>query len=221
MTTAGAEPPIQWRGLAWALLPPVAVLLLRAALQAQTDEATASLNSLQTATLVTTPGEAMWAAARPFVLALVAAAVVIGGAVVLIRRGVHRQGWPRTRPRVIAAWIAVCVIAAGALLASHLNRSGRQAQAAREGEVLLVRPVPPSERGVGGAEVYLQLAGDEVPVHLLAEGQPATAFAPRSTVRLQSETGRWWGRWGTVTPGAASGVPARPAASASSSPGNR
>ena len=42
MTSVGAEPPIQWRGLAWALLPPVAVLLLRAVLQAQTDEATAN-----------------------------------------------------------------------------------------------------------------------------------------------------------------------------------
>ena len=221
MTSVGAEPPIQWRGLAWALLPPVAVLLLRAVLQAQTDEATASLNAIHTATLVTTPGEAMWAAARPFVLALVAAAVVIGGAVALIRRGVHRQGWTRTRPQVIAAWIALCAIAAGALLASHLNRTGRQAQSAREGEVLLVRAVRPSERGVGGAEVYLQLAGDASPVHLLAEGQPASAFAPRSTARLQPETGRWWGRWGTVTPGAAPGGPARPSASATSAAGNR
>lgn len=207
-----------WRGLAWSLLPLVAVLLLRAALQAQTDEATASLNAVTAATLVTTPGEAMWAAARPFVLSLVAAAVVIGGAVVWIRRGVRRHGWARMQPRVRAAWVILCALAAVGLLAQHLNRSGRQAETERQGEVLLVRSVVPSERNVGGAEVYLQLPGDDVPVHLLAEGQPATHFPPKSTVRLQTERGRWWGRWGTVTPLA---VPAQaPASAAPGAAGN-
>ena len=219
MTDGGADaaPRANWRGLAWALLPPIAVLLLRAALQAQTDEATASLNAVHAATLVTTPGEAMWAAARPFVLTLVTALVVIGAAVVWIRRGVRHHGWARMRSRVIGAWVALCLIAAGALLAQHLNRSGRQVEAERQGEVLLVREVRPSERSVGGAEVYLQLPGDAAPVHLLAEGQPATRFPPKSTVRLQTERGRWWGRWGTVTPLA---LPASPASATPPAAGN-
>ena len=218
---AGAAQRPNWRGLAWALLPPVAVLLLRATLQAQTDEATASLNAVHVATVVREPGEAIWAALQPFLWTFGSAVVVIAATGVWIRRGVRRHGWARTRPRVIGVWVVLCAAAAGGLLAQHLNRSGRQPQPARQGEVLLVREVRPSERGVGGAEVYLQLPGDEAPVHLLAEGQPATAFAPRSTVRLQSETGRWWGRWGSVSAGAAPGVPAEPAAPAPSAPGNR
>ena len=200
MTDPTAAPRTDWRGLAWALLPPILVLLLRAALQAQTDEATASLNALEVATLVTTPGEAMWAAAKPFVYTLLGAALPIAAAFFAIRGGVRRHGWPRVRPWVLRGWLALCLLVAVALLASHLNRTGRQAVGAQNAEVLLVRAVRPSERSVGGAEVYVQLPGDEAPLHLLAEGQPPTAFPPKSRVRLQTEAGRWWGRWGTVTP---------------------
>ena len=212
---ANAAPRANWRGLAWALLPPVAVLLLRAALQAQTDEATVSLNAVHAATVVREPGEAIWAALQPFLWTFGSAVVVIAATGVWIRRGVRRHGWARTRPRVIGVWVVLCVAAAGGLLAQHLNRSGRQPQPARQGDVLLVREVRPSERSVGGAEVYLQLPGDATPLHLLAEGQPATRFPPKSTVRLQTERGRWWGRWGTVTPLA---LPASPASPASATP---
>ena len=200
MTEPTAARRTDWRALAWALLPPIVVLLLRAALQAQTDEATASLQSLTTATQVTTPGEAMWAAAQPFVYTLLGAALVIAAAYFAIRHGVRRHGWVRVRPWVLRGWLALCLLIAVALLASHLNRTGRLAAPAQNAEVLLVRAVQPSERSLGGAEVYVQLPGDEAPLHLLAEGQPPTAFPPKSRVRLHTEAGRWWGRWGTVTP---------------------
>ena len=197
-----------WRALAWVLLPPVALLLLRAALQAQTDEATASLHALQAATQVATPGEAMWAAAKPFVLTLIAVAVLLGAVYLALRSGVRRHGWARVRPWVQRAWLALCVLGAVAMVASHLNRTGRQALPVQQAQVLLVRAVPPSERSVGGAEVYLQLPGDGTPVHLMAETQAASAFPPKSAVSLQTQVGRWWGRWGVVTPlGAPNGMP--------------
>ncbi len=215
---AEGAPSTHWRALAWVLLPPVAVLLLRAALQAQTDEATASLQALRAATQVTTPGEAMWAAAQPFVLTLIGAAVLIGGLYLAVRHGVRRHGWPRVRPWVQRSWLVLCVLAAVALLASHFNRTGRQPLPAQAAQVLLVRAVPPSERSVGGVEVYLQVPGDDTPVHLLAEAQPATAFPPKSTVQLQAEAGRWWGRWGRVVPPSSAEAPAAPSLPASTAP---
>jgi hypothetical protein len=214
MSGAGGTPSAttpNWRALAWALLPPVAVLLLRAALQAQTDEATASLHALQTATQVATPGEAMWAAAQPFVLTLIALVVLLGAVYLAVRSGVRRHGWACVRPWVQRSWLALCMLAAMALVASHLNRTGRQTLPVQQAQVLLVRAVLPSERSVGGSEVYLQLPGDNTPVHLLAEGQPANIFPPKSTVSLQTEAGRWWGRWGVVTPLGATDALAVPA----------
>ena len=186
------ESTTNWRGLAWAMLPPIGVLLLRAALQAQTDETTASLQALKPATLVTTPGEAMWAAAQPFVFTLVGAALLLAAVILPLRHAVRRHGWPRVRPWVLRAWLAAWLLAAVALGASHLNRSGRQPLAAQDAQVLLVRAVPR---------------------HLLADGLKAEALPPKSAVRVQAEAGRWWGRWATLVPLAA---PAGAAASAPS-----
>ena len=213
MTDYRTESTTNWRGLAWAMLPPIGVLLLRAALQAQTDETTASLQALKPATLVTTPGEAMWAAAQPFVFTLVGAALLLAAVILPLRHAVRRHGWPRVRPWVLRAWLAAWLLAAVALGASHLNRSGRQPLAAQDAQVLLVRAVPPTERGAGGAEVYLQILGDDVPRHLLADGLKAEALPPKSAERVQAEAGRWWGRWATLVPLAA---PAGAAASAPS-----
>ena len=197
--TPGAPTP-RWGALAGVLLPPIVVLLLRAVLQAQGDGALAGLQALQPATQVATPGEAMWAAARPFVLTLVAVAVPLTALWLGVRRAVRRYGWPRVRPWLLRGWWVLCLMAAAGLLTSHLNRTGRQPQPPQQAKVLLVRGVPPSARGVGGAELYLQLPGQAEPQHLLAEALPAAAFAAGSAVELRVESGRWWGRWARVVP---------------------
>ncbi len=80
--------------------------------------------------------------------------------------------------------------------------------------------VAPSQRNLGGADLYLKVPGEAEPLHVLAEGQRPAAYPLKSQVRLQPEVGRWWGRWGSVAPlgappaaGAAAGVaPARESA---------
>jgi uncharacterized protein (TIGR00255 family) len=86
------------------------------------------------------------------------------------------------------------------------------ASRAREGEKLvavilervarmrvLVREVAPSQRNLGGADLYLKVPGEAEPLHVLAEGQRPAAYPLKSQVRLQPEVGRWWGRWGRLT----------------------
>ena len=205
--SGAAAPAIRWRGLAWAVLPPVGVLLLRAALRAQTDEATASLQALGVAVQVSTPGEAMWAASKPAVLTVVVLGA-IGAALYLgLRASIRRHGWARVAPWVQWVWLVLWLLIAAGLLAHHLNRTGRQPQPAQQAEVMLVRELAPSQRHLGGADLYLRAQGEPEPLHLLAEGQPAAAFPPRSQVRLQAERGRWWGRWGRVTPLAPAATP--------------
>ena len=191
---------IGWRGLSWLLAPPLAVLLLRALLQALADADSASLQPLRPATLVSDPAQAMWAAARPTVLALLG---VLGLALLLrlgLRPVLRRWGWVRLRPWVRTLWLLACLGAGAALVASHLNRAGRQPLPAQDVRVLLVGEVPASARGPGGAEVYFELPGAADPMRLLAEGQPATAFAPGRAAGLRWQAGRWWGRWGQLTP---------------------
>ena len=64
---AAATTGLGWRGLTWLLAPPLAVLLLRALLQALAEADADGLQALHPATLVSDPAQALWAAARPAV----------------------------------------------------------------------------------------------------------------------------------------------------------
>ena len=213
-------PAVPWRALMWTVLPPVGALLLRAALRERTDEATASLQALGAAVQVSTPGEAMWAASRPFVFTLVVLGALIAALYFGLRTSIRRHGWPRVVPWVQRGWLVLWLLVAAALLLNHLNRTGRQPQAPQQAEVMLVREVAPSQRNLGGADLYLKVPGEAEPLHVLAEGQRPAAYPLKSQVRLQPEVGRWWGRWGSVAPlgappaaGAAAGAaPARESA---------
>jgi len=180
--------------LAWVALPPLAVLVLRALLSAQAEGD--SLQRLQAATLVSDPGEAFWVAARPVVWALSALAGVIAVPYLAVRR----WGWTRVRPWALVSWVGLCVGTGVWLIASELNRAGRQPLAEQTATVLLARAVAPSQRGPGGTEVYFELPGSSEPMRLLAEGQPTQAFVPGSAPVLHLEAGRWWGRWGRLSP---------------------
>lgn len=199
--------PTPWRALAWALLPPLAVLLLRAALQGAQGDADASLQALRPATLVDSAGQALWVAARPFVLTVLGAAALIASA----RLALRRWGWPRLRPWALALWLLLCLGAAAALAASHANRAGRQPLPEQTATVLLAGQVAPSARGPGGAEVYVQPPDGAAPLRLHAPGQRASDLPAGTPVRLHVQAGRWWGRWATLTPA----TPAPPAAPAS------
>jgi len=193
-----APAPIAWRTLAWAIGPVIAVLLLRAALQATVGADLGDLQPLRAATLVGDPTQALWAAARPFVFTLLA----IGAAGIALRQALRRLGWARAKPGLVALWLLGWAAGGTWLLADHLNRSARQRLPEQSVRVLLARAVPASERSVGGVEVYFEATqAPAQPQRLLAEGQVLDAFKPGSSARLQAEAGRWWGRWGRLAPG--------------------
>ena len=85
--------PVAWRGLAWAALPPLLVLALRALMPGEVDAG--ALQRLETATLVSDPAEAFWMAARPLALGLLVLAVAAGACLFAVRRWVGRGCAPR------------------------------------------------------------------------------------------------------------------------------
>ena len=191
------SPSIAWRTLAWAIGPVIAVLLLRAALQASGGAHLGDLHALHAATLVSDPAQALWVAARPFVftvLALVALALAL-------RLALRRLGWARAKPWLARLWVLLWLALGGWLLADHLNRSARQPLPEQTVRVLLARAVPASERSVGGTEVYFEAPSTPAePQRLLAEGLALERFKSGSSAQLHAEAGRWWGRWGRLAP---------------------
>lgn len=191
-------PSIAWRTLAWAVGPLMAVLLLRAALQASAGADLGELQALRPATLVGDPAQAMWAAARPFVFTLLA----LGAAAIALRLMLRRLGWARAKPWLAGLWVLGWLALGAWLLAEHVNRSARQPLPDQTVRVLLARAVPASERGAGGVEVYFEVPdAPGAPQRLLAQGQALERFAPGASARLHAEAGRWWGRWGRLAPG--------------------
>ena len=183
---------VNWRALAWVFGPPIAVLMLRALWPEQGDAG--GLHRIDGATLVSTPGEAFWMAARPLAYGLLSLAAVVTLLVVTLRRA----GWARARPWFRAAWLLMWLATGGWIVASELNRAGLQPLPEQPAKVLLAREIGPSKRSAGGTEVYFEIADEPTPLRLLVEGQPPSAFVPGSTARLQAESGRWWGRWGRL-----------------------
>lgn len=191
---------IPWRNLAWAIGPVIAVLLLRAWLQAQGELDDSGLQRLRSASLVSSPEQALWVAARPFALsALALLALGLGGRWGL-RRTLRRWGWAGVRPWVLGLWVALWLGWGGWLLASHANRIGNQALDEQRVRVLLSREIMPSQRHAGGVEVYFEPASGAAPLRLLAENARLADLAPNSMVRLSGVHGRWWGRWARLTP---------------------
>lgn len=186
----------QWRTVLWVLVPVVAALLLRAWVQAQAGGLDDGLQRLRLATLVSSPGQAFWVAARPFLLSLLAGVLLVLG----LRQGVRRLGWARLRPGLTAAWVLGWLAFGGWLLAGQLNRSGASPLPTRQVEVLLVREVPPSQRSPGGVEVYVQPPAGQAPLRLLVEEGRSADFPLGSAARLDGMAGRWWGHWARLQP---------------------
>jgi hypothetical protein len=186
------DTPADWRWLAWAAAPPLVVLVLRMLMPGQPESDT--LYRIEPALLVSDPGEAFWLAARPLVYGLLAVGAVLGGLWVAIRR----LGWTRVRPTLLGLWVLMWAAMGIWLIASDMNRAGRQPQAEQTARVLLAREVMGTRRRPPGTEVYFERQGDATPQRLYVEGQPAQAFAPGSTARLHTEAGRWWGLWGRL-----------------------
>ena len=198
---AAATTGLGWRGLTWLLAPPLAVLLLRALLQALAEADADGLQALHPATLVSDPAQALWAAARPAVFTGLGLLGAVLGLRLAGRAALRRHGWARLRPWALALWLLLWLGVGAGLVASQLNRAGRRPLPAQEVRVLLLREVPASARGPGGTEVYFELAPAGAPQRLVAAGQPPAAVAPGRPARLDWQAGRWWGRWGRLTPG--------------------
>ena len=184
------DSPADWRWLAWAAAPPVVVLVLRVLMPGQPESDT--LYRMETATLVSDPAEAFWLAARPLLYGLLVAGAVLGGFFLAVRR----LGWPRVRPAVLALWVLMWTTMGAWLVASEMNRSGRQPLPEQSAKVLLSREMQPTKRRPRGAEVYFERQGDAAPQRLFVENAPVEAFVPGSIARLHAHAGRWWGHWG-------------------------
>lgn len=197
---AGAPAAVPWRGLVWAIGPVIVVLLLRAWLQAQGELDDSGLQRLRSATLVSTPGQALWMAARPFVFSALALLVLVLGGRWGLRQALQRWGWARVRPWVLGLWVLLWLSWGVWLLASHANRAHTQPLAEQRVRVLLSRDILPSQRSPGGVEVYFQPVSGGTPLRLLVEGAHLPTFAPDSLARLSGVQGRWWGRWGHLAP---------------------
>ena len=153
-----------------------------------------ALQPLREAAQAASAGQALWLAARPFILSAAALlALWLAG-----RQALRRCGWQRLRPAALALWLLLWLAAAAWLVTSHLNRTGRSAQPAQIAQVLLVREIAPSSRGPGGAEVYVQTGPGAPALRVLAEGRAMSDFPQNSAVTLRPWRGRWWGRWATV-----------------------
>lgn len=176
-----------WRTLIWTAAPVIATLALRASLHGHAGEAMqgphGALQPLREAAQAASAGQALWLAARPFILSAAALlAFWLAG-----RLALRRCGWQRLRPAALALWLLLWLAAAAWLVASHLNRTGRSAQPAQTAQVLLVREIAPTSRGPGAPAL-----------RVLAEGRAMSDFPQNSAVTLRPWRGRWWGRWATV-----------------------
>lgn len=192
---AGQAPAIGWRALAWVFAPPLCVLLLRSALKEMAGADDGLLQPLRPAVLVDSAGQALWVASRPLLLTLLGGAAAAWAA----RKALRRWGWARLGPWAAALWALLWLGGGAWLLAAHLNRTGRQPQPPQTATVLLAGEVRPSARSPGGAELYLQWPGQPQPQRLFVPEQPASAFARGVRVPVQAHTGRWWGRWATLS----------------------
>ena len=90
------DSPADWRVLALAAVPPLAVLVLRVLMPGQPEGD--GLYPVTAASMVSDPGEAFWLAARPLLYGLLVIGAVLGGLWLAVRR----LGWPRVRPAVLA-----------------------------------------------------------------------------------------------------------------------
>lgn len=186
------DSPADWRMLALAAAPPLAVLVLRVLMPGQPEGD--GLYPVTAASMVSDPGEAFWLAARPLLYGLLAISAVLGGLWLAVRR----LGWPRVRPAVLALWVLMWTAMGAWLVASEMNRNGRQPLPEQSARVLLAREMQPTKRRPGGTEVYFERQGDATPQRLFVEDAPVTAFAPGSIARLHAHAGRWWGQWGRL-----------------------
>lgn len=145
-----------WHTLTWVLLPPLAVVLLRAALQTPPD---GDWQPLRVAAQVTSAHQAIWVAAQPFLWAVLALLSLAVG----LRLALRRWGWTRLRRPLLVLWVLLWLGVGTASVARHLNQTGRQPLPTQQARVLLAGDVAPSARRPGGAQVYLALSGDTVP----------------------------------------------------------
>lgn len=207
------DSPADWRVLALAAVPPVAVLVLRVIMPGQPEGDL--LYRLEAAPLVSEPGEAFWLAVRPLLYGLLVIGAVLAGFVLAVRR----LGWARVRPAVLALWVLMWVAMGVWLVASDMNRTGRQPLAEQSVKVLLAREAMGTRRRPAGTEVYFERQGDATPTRLFVEGAPIHAFAPGSAARLHAEAGRWWGTWGRLESRLDFSAPPPASAPAGGSPG--
>jgi hypothetical protein len=185
---------------AWLVFaPPFAVLLLRFWLQTLAEQ-WPSAQPLQAAPVVDdaaalahATGAVMWQAARPVVLALALASVLL----LALWLAVRAWGWRRTTPWLLRLWLLACALAAAGLGLSHFNRAALQPLPEVVATVVQARPQASSERGPGGALTVLTLPGDTAPRRTLLEGADARALPPGRPLRLARARGRLWGDYVT------------------------
>lgn len=180
---------------AWLLFaPPVAALALRWWLRTRAGLDPAPWQALRAAgEQALTPGQLMWQASQPLLIAVGALVLPAALAWALVRR----FGWRRVQPAAAVAWVVLWIAVAGAAGLQHLNRLAGQPLPAQLATVLQARAQPPSERGPGGAEVLLRIPGFDAPQSVLLEQAEASVLPPGTRLQLALARGRFSGRYVT------------------------
>ncbi len=186
---------------AWLLFaPPLLMAGLRWLLQQADDRVTATpAPALAPVATASSPLDLVWPV-------LVALAVLLALGLL-----VRRIGWRRFMPVLGVVWALFWLAACGALLRQHFNREGLFLQRADAVEVsppdpsvplvparvVAARFKPPSERGVGGTELVLELAGIELPQRVLLDDARAAVLKPGDGLTLRLAPGRFGGQFVT------------------------
>jgi len=135
----------------------------------------------------------MWQASQPLLIAMAVLAVTV----LIAWRAVRRWGWRRTGIAATGLWCVICAGAALALAANHINRASLAPLPPVTATVIAAQPYPSTERGPGGALVWLTPSGTEGPIgtpwRVRIEGADFQAMPAGTRVTLQRARGALWG----------------------------
>ena len=180
---AGAQSPWAQQRVAWWLLaPPAFTVGLRWVL------AFLAARQPQVAALSLTPVPAQ-ASVMTLAWSGLAILVVLGAGVV----GVRKLGWRRVMAAAGVVWVALWLGASGALVQRYLNQQNLKVLPGAVAKVLGSQFKPPSPRGAGGTQLYLQLPGLEAPHSVLIDDAAMVRLRPGDALSLELAQGRFDG----------------------------
>lgn len=114
-------------------------------------------------------------------------------ALVLVILTLLKLGWRRVVPSVALVWVLLWLAGSATLIQRHLNQLDLQALPDVVAQTLTLQFKPPSSRGPGGTQLYLQVPGMPVPHTVLIDDPQVATLRPGDTLSLSLAQGRFSG----------------------------